>query len=376
MKLYPGGRLASTAVGLTIAGAVLLSACSSSDNKAGGSSSSAGGSSSSAGGDCAKGTLNGEGSTAQKNAMDQWTKSFQGQCSGATVNYNATGSGNGVKNFINKQVTFAGSDSALNPKKGEVANAEKACGSPAVNLPMVVGPIAVAFKVKGVDDAGLTLNPKLVAQIFLGKISKWNDPAIAGANSGVTLPDEAITVFFRSDESGTTENFEKYLAAAAPSDFTAEPSKAWAGKVGQGKAKSGGVQEAISATEGGIGYVEWSYAVSGNLSTAKIDNGGGAVAIDADTASKAAGAATVTGTGDDVSLKIDYATKEGGAYPIILVTYEIVCTKYSDSSAAGLVKSFLTYTAGGGQAELANLGYAPIPDSIKTKVTASIAKIS
>ncbi|MDQ6937104.1 MAG: phosphate ABC transporter substrate-binding protein PstS [Actinomycetota bacterium] len=374
MKFNPGGRLASTAVGLTIVGVLLLSACSSDSNSGGKSS---GGSSSAGGGSsCPTGTLKGEGSTAQKNAMDEWTKQYQQQCSGATVNYNGTGSGDGVKNFIGKQVDFAGSDSALKADKGEVANAAKTCASPAVDLPMVVGPIAVAFKLKDIKDAGLTLTPKLVAQIFLGKITKWNDPAITAANSGVTLPATAITVFFRSDESGTTENFEKYLAAAAPADFKAKPSKAWAGTVGQGKAKSGGVQAAIGATEGGIGYVEASFAIAGNLSTAKIDNGGGAVAIDADTASKAAGAAKVVGTGDDVTLKIDYATKMPGAYPIILVTYEIACTKYADPKIGALVKSFLTYTSGSGQEALANLGYAPIPDSIKAKVTATIAKIS
>ena len=379
MKLNPGGRFGLSAMALTAATAVLLTACSSSKTKAGSTTSAAGGdssSSSTAATGCASGTLKGEGSSAQKNAMDEWISKYQAQCSGATVNYNATGSGAGVKQFTGNQVDFGGSDSALNAAKGEVAAGAKRCGSPAVDLPMVVGPIAVAFKVKGVDDATLTLTPKLVAQIFLGKITKWNDPAITAGNSGVTLPAENITVFFRSDASGTTENFEKYLKAAAPADFTAETGKSWPGKVGQGKPQSQGVQQALTSTEGSISYIEYSFAVSGNLSTAKIDNGGGAVALSADTASKALDAATVVGTGNDVTLKLDYATKQAGAYPIILVTYEIVCTNYSDPAVAKRVKSFLTYSSEAGQKDLVSIGYGPLPDSIKAKVTAAIAAIS
>jgi phosphate transport system substrate-binding protein len=136
------------------------------------------------------------------------------------------------------------------------------------------------------------------------------------------------------------------------------------------------VQQAVSSTEGSIGYLEWSFAGSAGLSMAKVDNGGGAVALDADTAGKAVSAAKVTGTGDDLTLKLDYATKEAGAYPIILVTYEIACSKYSDAKVGTLVKSFLTYTAGAAQAGLKDLGYAPLPSDIDSKVQASVAKIS
>ena len=163
---------------------------------------------------------------------------------------------------------------------------------------------------------------------------------------------------------------------AQASAATAAPSKTWSGKVGQGKAKSQGVQQALGSTEGAIGYLEWSFAGSGGLSMAKVDNGGGAVALDAGSAGKAVSAAKITGTGDDLTLKLDYATKTPGAYPIILVTYEIVCAKYSDASVGKLVKSFLTYTAGAGQAGLADLGYAPLPSDIDAKVQASVAKIS
>jgi phosphate transport system substrate-binding protein len=357
------------AVAGVLAAVTALAACSSSKSTNGGSNSSAANST------CSSGTLNAEGSTAQANAMTAWINAYTKACGSAKVNYNPTGSGDGVSAFNAGQVDFAGSDSALDPSKGEVAAAQKRCGSAPLDLPMVVGPIAIAFKVNGVSS--LTLTPELIAKIFTGKITKWNDPAIAAQNSGASLPSSTINVVYRSDSSGTTQNFEKYLAATDPTDFTAEPSKDNAAQVfaGQGKAKSQGVAQGISSTEGSIGYVEFSYAVQAGLSTASVDNGGGAVELSKDTASKAAGAATVTGTGDDLSLKIDYATKTPGAYPIILVTYEIVCTKYSDSAKGTFVKNFLNYTANDGQSLLAGLGYAPLPTELQTKVNASIAKI-
>jgi phosphate transport system substrate-binding protein len=186
-------------------------------------------------------------------------------------------------------------------------------------------------------------------------------------------------VIYRSDSSGTTQNFETYLAATAPTVFTSTPDKdsSKPGFAGQGKAKSQGVAAAIASTEGAIGYDEFSFAVSGGLSTAEIDNGGGPVQLTKDTASKAAEAATVKPSGPgDLSLKIDYATKTAGAYPIVLVTYEIVCTKYSDAAKGTFVKNFLNYTANGGQAALAQLGYAPLPAALQTQVNASIATIS
>jgi phosphate transport system substrate-binding protein len=372
VKLYRTGVAAAL-----LAGALALAACgsdkSNSSGNGGNTASPTGATTGGSSGSCASGSLKGEGSTAQTNAIQAWIQAYQKQCSGATIAYNPTGSGAGVKQFNGGQVDFAGSDSALNPDKGEPAAAQKRCGSPALDLPMVTGPIAVAYKLNGVTD--LTLTPDVIAKIFTGKITTWNDSAIKSLNSSANLPSSKITVFYRSDESGTTENFEKYMSATAPTIFTTKPSKTWAG-TGQGKAKSQGVQQAISSTEGSIGYIEWSFAGSAGLSMAKVNNGGGAVALTADSAGKAVSAAKIVGTGDDLTLKLDYATKEPGAYPIILVTYEIACEKYSSSSIGALVKSFLAYTSSQGQQDLANNGYAPLPSDIAAKVQASVAKIS
>jgi phosphate transport system substrate-binding protein len=356
---------------VALTGALALSACGS-DNTSSGSVGAGGGAtagSRAVAASCFSGTVNGEGSTAQKNAIEAAIKAYQGACSGATVNYNATGSGAGIKQFNGKQVDFAGSDSAL--KTDEAPAAKAACGSDAWNLPMVAGPIAIAYKVKGVSS--LVLNADVAAKIFSGVITMWNDPALAALNAGAALPSTPIKVFFRSDESGTTENFTSYLKAAAPSAWTASPGKKWSGK-GEGKEKSAGVSSAVAATDGGITYTEWSYATQNALSMAKIDTGSGTpVELTGASAGKAVAAATQSGTGNDLALKLDYATTVAGAYPIVLVTYEIVCSTYADPAKGTAVKAFLgSFASEGTQSGLEELGYAPLPKEVQTKVLASV----
>ena len=307
--------------------------------------------------------------------MTQWIKDYQSACPEATISYSGGGSGQGITDFTSKQVDFAGSDAALDASKGEVAKAAAACASPAIDLPMVTGPIAIGYNIKGVSD--LTLTPELTAKIFTGKITTWNDPAIAAANTGVSLPSIKITVFNRSDQSGTTQNFERYLAASAPGVWTSKPSKQWAG-IGQGKKGNQLVGQAVQSTDGSIAYVEWAYAIQNNLAQAKIDNGAGPVELTADSVGKTIATAKVAPNGPgDLTLELDYATKEQGAYPIVLVTYEIVCSKYADARTGALVKSFMSYLASPeAQQSVHNLGYAALPDSVQRQVQAEIAKIS
>ncbi len=327
---------------------------------------------------CFDGDLTAEGSSAQKNAIAQAITSYQEACTNATIDYSATGSGAGIKQFIAKQVDFAGSDSALKtkPKDGrvEAEDAKNACGSPAWNLPMVAGPIAIAYHLQGVDK--LVLNADVTAKIFQGAITTWNDPAIAALNKGVALPATPIKVYFRSDESGTTENFTKYLQAAAPGVWTAEPSKQWTGK-GEGKEKSAGVATAVKGQDGGITYVEWSYAEQNQLAMAAIDTGSGPVELTGESAGKAVAAAQQVGSGNDLALKLDYGTKQKGAYPIVLVTYEIVCSKYPDAAQGTKVKAFLKHFATADvQKSLEKQGYAPLPSEVLTKVATAVDAIS
>lgn len=325
--------------------------------------------------ECFSGTLSGQGSSAQANAMQLATTEFANSCRDARVNYAPSSSGQGITAFLANQVNWAGSDTPLSPTKREPAKAAATCGSKALNLPMMIGPIAVAYNLNSVGK--LTLTPQLIAQIFSGKITVWNDPAVAAANPGVTLPDTRISVFFRSDSSGTTDNFTDYLHTTSPADWPQEPAKQWSGKAGQGKPKSAGVSSAVQATDGGISYVEWSFAITNSLTKAQIDNGGGAVALTAQTASRAAQAATTAGAGNDLALDIDYASKTPGTYPIVLVAYEIVCSRYSDPKTARAVKSFLSYVASEQfQSKLPAVGAAPLPPPVQTKVLAAIDSIT
>lgn len=324
---------------------------------------------------CQSGTLTASGSTAQQNAMTQWIKDYQTRCPQATITYGGGGSGQGITDLSNGQVDFAGSDAALNPAAGEVAATTKACRSQAIDLPMVTGPIAVAFNLKGVST--LTLTADEIAKIFTGKITRWDDPQLKATNPGVALPAAPITVFARSDASGTTQNFEAYLAASAPSVWTSSPSKQWSG-AGQGKAGNQLVGQAVQSTANAIGYVEWSYAIQNNLPEARIDNGGGPVALTAASVAKSVSTAKPAPSGPgDLTLQLDYATTTPGAYPIVLVTYEIVCTRYADPAVGALVKSFLSFTASAAeQNAVHNLGYAALPADVAAEVRAQIAKIS
>jgi phosphate transport system substrate-binding protein len=364
VKLQRVGYVAGIALTATLA----LTACGS-DNEA----PTAAGDSSAATTNCVAGDLTAQGSSAQKNAMDEWIKAYQGQCADAKIGYEPTGSGAGIQAFIAGTADFAGSDSAL--KEDEQPQADTKCaGGQALHLPMVIGPIAVAYNVEGIDS--LQLSPATLAGIFSGKVTKWNDPKIAADNSGATLPDTTIQTVHRSDESGTTDNFTKYLSKTAEADWTFGNAKAWKAPGGTGAKGSDGIASALKNTPGTISYVELSFAENSDLKTAKIKNGAGEfVELTGESAGKTIAGAKVVGTGNDLKMEIDYTTTEAGAYPIVLVTYEIACSKGSAKAAA--VKGFLGYTASAaGQQALGELGYAPLPEEVRGKVEAAVASIS
>ena len=323
---------------------------------------------------CVEGSIKSSGSSAQANAMTEWINSYQTNCPGATIDYQPIGSGGGVQDFINNQTAFAGSDSALSPDEATAANARCATG-PAINIPMVGGAIAMAYNLEGVD--GLVLTPDTLAGIFNGEITTWNDAKIAKDNSGLTLPDSSIVAFHRSDESGTTDNFTKYLIANVPDAWTYEGGKAWTAPGGQGAKGSDGVAAAVKSTPGGIGYIELSFVQTQGLQAALIDNGGGAVEPTAATSSKTLELAENTGSENDVILTIDYTEQDGSAYPIVLVTYEITCQTGLSENDLALTQSFLTFTASAeGQSTLEEIGYVPITGDLLTQTQASVAAIS
>lgn len=369
MKLKRHG----VAPALVATAALVLAACGSDPNVGGG----AGGPSAGAPVNCGgKTNLNGEGSSAQKNAIDVFVQAYQQRCSGQNVAYNPTGSGAGVKQFTAGLVDFGGTDSPLSESTGEVAAAEQRCqGNPAWHIPLVFGPVALAYNVDGVDN--LTLNGETAAKIFNGQIKTWNDPALTALNPGVNLPATPIQVIFRSDESGTTDNFQLYLQAASKSAWSQGAGKSFRGGVGSGAEKSAGVAQAAASTAGSITYVELSFAQDNNLGIAKIDTGSGPVELNDQTVGKAIDGATIQGEGNNLVLDLDsiYGTTQGGAYPLILATYELVCSNGYPPDVAQAMKAFLTVAATDGQANLSEAGYAPLPDTFKQRLLTAVSAI-
>ncbi|MEU0690924.1 phosphate ABC transporter substrate-binding protein PstS [Streptomyces uncialis] len=378
MKLQRKNRLRALSLGaVAVSGALALTACGS-DDTGGGSTDASGGAQTAAAGsiacDDAKGEVLAAGSSAQKNAIDAWVKNFQAACKDVRINYNPKGSGAGITNFLQGQTAFAGSDSALKPE--EITESAKVCeNSQAIDLPMVGGPIALGYNVPGVEN--LVLDAPTLAKIFDDKIKTWDDEAIAKLNPGADLPNTKVQAFHRSDESGTTDNFTKYLKDAAPGDWKYEGGKAWQAKGGQSAQGSSGVAQQVKETPGAISYFELSYAKDGIKTVDVKTDATQPVRATSDNASKAIAAAKIVGKGKDLALELDYTPTTEGAYPITLVTYEILCEKGNDPETLPAVKSFLTYIAGEeGQSLLSSNGYAPLPAEIATKVRETIASLT
>ena len=345
---------------LAIAAAFLLAlavaACGSSNSK-----SDTGGGSSSSGG----GSINGAGSTFAAPIYQQWGNALKDQ--GITVNYQPVGSGAGIAQLAAGTADFGASDPALTPddrktfKKGEV-----------VQIPMAFGAITVSYNLSGVKK-GLKLDGATVADIFLGKVKKWNDPAIAKLNPGVKLPGDTITVVHRSDESGTTKGFTGFLGAY---------SKEWASKVGSDKtvkwptgtgAKGNdGVAAAVKQQSGAVGYVEEAYALQNNFTTAAVKNKSGKFVEPTLASTTAAGQGVKVPK--DLGISIIDAPNPS-AYPISSQTfvdvYKDLCKGGLDKGKAGAVKGFNDYGLGQGQSVLGQLQYAQLPAPILSKAKAA-----
>ncbi|MFC7586295.1 phosphate ABC transporter substrate-binding protein PstS [Nonomuraea antimicrobica] len=304
-------------------------------------------------------SISGSGSSAQQGAMDAWRADFQRIHPDLEVQYEPSGSDAGIRDFITGKTSFAGSDVAMRPD--EQVRADRRCGSRAVHLPMVVGPIALAHNLQSVPN--LRLSPATMSGIFSGRITRWDAPEIAAENHGASLPHTGIRVFHRSDESGTTHNFTTYLKAAGRWPY--QPSRRWTG-TGEGVTGSTGVTEAVQDTTDSIGYVEYDFASNAGLRTAHVRNAAGEfIPLSPQSATSALESARVVGGHGDLVLQFDYLTRTKGAYPIVLVTYEITCSRNSDP----LVQAFLRYMAGdAGQSSLALYGYAPLPRDLLAQV--------
>jgi phosphate transport system substrate-binding protein len=311
--------------------------------------------------------------------MTRFVTSYEAACPGFTLNYTSSGSGAGVSEFVGGQTDMGGSDSPLNPDKGEVEKAKARCGgADAWNLPMVFGPVAITYNAPGVDS--LVLDGATAAKIFNGTVTTWDAPEIATLNPGKTLPAQPIVVIFRSDESGTTDNFQKYLDAASDGAWGKGAGKTFNGGVGEGAKGNEGTSAAITTTPGSITYNEWSFAKAQGLAVADIITSAGPdpVRLTVESAAKSIGDVKVKGQGNDLVLDTSsfYKPTEAGTYPIMLATYSLVCSKYPEGDVAPAVKAFLTTALGKGQEGLTDNGYIPVPETFKGKLTAAIEAIS
>ena len=379
MKLNSIGKTFGTTVSAAAIAALALAGCGS-DNNAGTSGSNGGGDAGAAAAGSAeecggKNTLTAEGSSAQQNAMAVFAQTWGQVCQGKNISYNPTGSGAGREQFAAGNVDIGGSDSPIKEEQAQQA-AQRCNGNEVWNLPLVFGPVAMAYNIEGVE--GLVLNADVIAQIFQGQITNWNDPAIAALNEGKTLPDQGITPIYRSDSSGTTDNFQLYLEAAAPEAWTKGSGSEFQGGAGEGAQKSSGVVQAVQATPGSIGYVEKGFADQAGLPAAQIDNGSGAVELNNESAGKAIDAATFAGEGNNLVLDLQalYGTTEEGAYPLVLATYSLVCSNGYPAETAEAVKSFLTVASHQGQAGLPEAGYVPLPERFTERLQEAIDGIS
>lgn len=323
----------------------------------------------------ARGQVSGSGSSAQDNAMKYWMAQYQRACPGVRIAYNPVGSTAGVSQFMRGVTAFGGTDGALKP--ADLARTGPVCGGGrAVNLPTVGGPIAVGYNLSEVDD--LVLDAPTLARIFDSRITRWNDPAIRALNPGTRLPDLAIQSVHRSDGSGTTQNFTAYLSAAASREWPYPVSKSWPAEGGNSADGSQNMASEMTGTLGSIGYVELSYATKGRIPTVRIDTGAAEpVAPSPRTASAGIAGARITGKGRDLALQLDHATRAPGAYPIVLVTYEVVCADGTPPGTLPALKSFLSYVVSeAGQEILPGIHYAPLPEKVASRVRAVVGDLS
>ena len=309
-------------------------------------------------------TLNGSGSTFQSAYDESVILAFQTDQPAVTVTYGGGGSGKGQTDLQGGLVQWAGSDSTIKPE--DVAKFK----GPFLYFPTVAAPITVSYNLSGVK---LKLSAETLAKIFDGQIKTWDDAAIKAENAGASLPSTAITVAHRSDGSGTTANFTKYLVAAAGPAWTLGTDKVVAWPSGQQAGEgNGGVAQIVKTTAGSIGYVDYSDAKAAGLVLASLKNASGSfVAPSLESATAALEAATLA-----ADLTYNPLNAAGAkAYPITSPTYIIVYSAQADPAVKAALKGFLGFIYGDGQKIATTVDFAPLPAAILSAAKAQIAKI-
>jgi len=307
-------------------------------------------------------TLQGAGATFPAPLYQTWFEAFNGKYSNIQIDYQANGSGAGIKAITEGTVDFGASDAAM--KDDEIAKLP--AGSKIVHIPTALGAVVIIFNLPGVTD--LNLDAANVAGIYLGTIKKWNDPAIAANNGGATLPDKDILVVHRSDGSGTTNAFTTYLDTVSPD---------WHSKVGKGKEVNwptgvgaqgnDGVAGGVKQTEGAVGYVELNYATTASLTSAKLKNADGQFVAGSTDGVTAAAEAAASGFPADFRQAPIINGAGATTYPIASYTYLLAYLDQKDADKGKTFVAFAYWALTDGQATETSLGYAPLPAAIQQK---------
>jgi phosphate transport system substrate-binding protein len=311
-------------------------------------------------------SLNASGSTFQKAYQEAAIEAFTKANPGVTINYGGGGSGKGRQDLADQVVDFAGADSPY--KDPDLANNK---GGDVLYFPILLGAITLSYNLDGVDL--LQLSPPTIAKIFQRDIKKWNDPAIAADNPSVKLPDADIIVAHRSDGSGTTDNFTKYLDKTAKDVWKLKSGSTveWPADTQAGNGNPG-VAQIVKSTKGAIGYVDLSDAKASGLRYARVKNQGGKfVEPSADSASAA-------GDGIDVKDNLLFSAldpKGDAGYPITYQSWVIAYAKQADRAKGAALKAYLKYLITDGQSQLKPLDFAPLPKALADKAIAQLDKL-
>jgi phosphate transport system substrate-binding protein len=315
--------------------------------------------------------LNGAGATFPNVIYSKWFDVYHGK-TGIEFNYQSIGSGGGIKQIIEGTVDFGASDAPMSDE--QLAQAKEKQGTNIVHIPTVLGAVVVTYNLPAAGT-DLKLNPDVLGGIFLGTITKWNDPKIAAINAGKTLPDQAIIVAHRSDGSGTTNIFTDYLTKV---------SKEWSDKVGKGTSVNWpaglggkgneGVAGLVKQSDGSIGYVELAYAVKNNLPYARLQNQTGKFIEPTLDAVTEAAAGASKNMPEDFRVSITNAPGEG-AYPISGFTWLLIYQSSKDPKKGSAIKDFLGWAMKEGQSYAKDLYYAPLPKQVSAQAVKKIATL-
>ena len=312
--------------------------------------------------------LNAAGATFPYPIYSKWFDQYHATHPNVQINYQSIGSGGGIRQLLDKTVDFGASDGPMNDDQLKQASV------PILHFPTVLGAAVPSYNVPGVTG-DLNFTPEALAGIYLGKVSSWNDPAIASANPGVKLPKADIVVIHRSDGSGTTYIWTDYLSKVSPEWMKVGKGTSVNWPVGLGGKGNEGVSALIEQTPGSLGYVELIYAVQNKMRYGAVKNATGAF-VKADLASvSAAAAAAAKEMPDDFRVSITNPANNKAAYPISSFTWLLIPSKFADAGKRDVVKDFLKWMMTDGQNSAEALSYAKLPKEVVAKEMKAIAKI-